>query len=375
MRVKMFSAPTMAQAMEEVRHALGPDAIIISTHEAARGRGVEIRAAVERRAIPAHPHTTFETAEISPDTIKPAPADARVMPPQAYPTIDNNSQIMAEHAKLLRKALAQHGFSRRLGHAVLEACRAISEPDLKETLARVIDLRFSIEPIPHVPNRPIMLVGAPGVGKTATTAKLAARAVLKGLETHLITTDTLRTGAIDQLDALAQVMGRNVTAADTPGTLKNITQGLLTAPSPTASVFIDTPATNPYNPKEIDDLDAFARAANAEPVLVIAAGHEGAELIETMKAFAPLKVTRVIVTRLDAARRLGSIFSAIDACHLTLAHYCQSPYIGAGLECFTPQEIAQRILGRHPVQHQGEELPLSSPALPQSIPFEKRAAS
>ncbi len=370
MRVKMFSAPTMALAMEEVRHALGPDAIIISTHEATRGRGVEIRAAIERRAIPAHPRRTIDATEISPDDIKSAPEESSARGPAPA---DTSSGVNTQNMKLLRKALAQHGFSRPLGHAVLEACQTISETDLEETLARVIDMRFSMEPIAQFPNRPIMLVGAPGVGKTATTAKLAARAVLQGLETHLITTDTLRTGAVDQLDALAQVMGRSAATAATPGALKNITEGL--AAAPTLSVFIDTPATNPYNAKEIDDLAAFARAANAEPVLVIAAGHEGAELIETIKSFAPLGVARAIVTRLDAARRLGSIFSAIDACHLTLAHYSQSPYIGAGLECFTPQDVAQRILGNRRLHYQGEDLSLPSVPLPQNIQPVKRVAS
>ena len=369
----MFSAPTMALAMEEVRQALGPDAIIISTHEANRGRGVEIRAAVERRTMPAPARRITDAYEISPDVIQPAPSDELSQNSKIALPEKEAARVLTQNIKDLRKALVGHGFSRSLGHSFLEACRAVSEPDLEETLARVLDMRFPMEPIAHIPNRPIMLVGAPGVGKTATTAKLAAQAVLRGLETHLITTDTLRTGAIDQLDALAQVMGRNVTAVGTPDSLKDIANKLAT--TPTTPVFIDTPATNPYNAKEIDDLAAFARAADAEPVLVIAAGHEGAELIETIKAFAPLKATRVIVTRLDAVRRLGSVFSAIDAGQMTLAHYSQSPYIGTGLECFTPQDLAQRILGHRQFQHLGKNAPLPSNRLPQNIQPATRVAS
>jgi len=370
MRVKMFSAPTMAQAMEDVRLALGPDAIIISTYEARRGRGVEIRAAVERRSGPAQIIRETDIAEISPGALKPAPPPASGKKAAARP-----AGKTVRHLQPLRKALVAHGFSRRLGHALLAACDAVRAPDLPEALARVIDMRFSMEPIPCAPARPLMLVGGPGVGKTATTAKLAARAVMQGLETHIITTDTLRTGAIDQLGALAQVMKHTVAAADTPGALQDIAEKMAPKAGRAACMVIDTPATNPYNPKEIEDLTAFARAADAEPVLVMAAGHEGAELIETIKAYRPLNITRVIATRFDAARRLGSIFSAIDAGHLTLAQYSQSPYIGAGLENFTPQDIAYKILGHPPADLRINDPALSPAPFSQELPPEERAAS
>ncbi len=341
MRVKTFTAPTMAEAMEQVRRTLGPDAIIISTHEARRGRGAEIRAAVERAPRQEAPICAPES--ITPHTLKPAPSHAaHTAAAQSAP--DHGERQWAR----LRKALVIHGFSKALGNALLNACQAMDEPDLEEALARTIDMRFSLEPVALVPARPLMLIGPPGVGKTATTAKLAARAVLRGHRPRLFTTDTLRTGAVDQLARLAEVMKCTVTAIDTPAAMKTALGNAAAGTASPAPVFIDTPATNPYAHTEIDDLRGFIDAVDAEPILVLAAGSDGAELIDTIKAFRPLGTARVIITRIDASRRLGSVLSAVDACHLTLSQYSQSPYIGAGLETFMPQDVAQRILAVQP---------------------------
>ena len=51
MRIRTFMAETMAEAMDQVRIELGPDAIIISTAEGKRGRGAEVRAAIEEEDI------------------------------------------------------------------------------------------------------------------------------------------------------------------------------------------------------------------------------------------------------------------------------------------------------------------------------------
>lgn len=52
MRLRTFSAPTMSEAMKQIRDALGDDAIIVSSHESERGRGVQVTAASENNAVP-----------------------------------------------------------------------------------------------------------------------------------------------------------------------------------------------------------------------------------------------------------------------------------------------------------------------------------
>ena len=55
MRIKTFTADTMADAMAQVREELGDDAVIVASHQGAKGRGVEVRAAITHTVTPKTP--------------------------------------------------------------------------------------------------------------------------------------------------------------------------------------------------------------------------------------------------------------------------------------------------------------------------------
>ena len=96
----------------------------------------------------------------------------------------------------------------------------------------------------------MILWGPPGVGKTVCVAKLAARARLAGHEAHLISTDTIRAGALDQLNVYADRLGLTLATTAQGDSLDKLVQA---APSDTL-VLIDTPAVNPYDPDGINTL-------------------------------------------------------------------------------------------------------------------------
>ncbi len=330
MRLKTILAPDMAQAMEQVRDELGPDAIIISTLQAKRGHGVEVRAAVERSATMPPPVPAHNTSEILPLNGRRSD-DSRA---------EALNAITSDHVK---KLLQFHGLAPKLGKALLTVSAAVNAPNAKEALERAIELRFPIETLRPAPVRPIMLIGGPGVGKTVTAAKLAARAVLAGARPRLITTDTLRSGAVDQLRSLARKMGQSATVAEEPDRLQSLIEPSKRPAKTPRPAFIDTPAINALAQNELDDEKRFLKSGNIEPVAVVAAGSTSADLTETLTAFMPLGVKRVIVTRLDATRRIGSVLNAVDQTKLGLTLASDSPYIGEDLEPFTPQMIAHRL--------------------------------
>lgn len=320
----------MAQAMEQVRDELGPDAIIISTLRAKRGRGVEVRAAVERSAALPLSAPADETSKMPlPNGFKSSGAQS-----------DALSAITSDHVK---KLLQFHGIAPKLGNALLTVSAAIDAPNAKESLERAIELRFPFETLRPAPIRPIMLIGGPGVGKTVTAAKLAARAVIAGARPRLITTDTLRSGAVEQLRSLARKMGQSATVAEEPDRLQSLIEPSKRPMKTPRPAFIDTPAINALAQNELDDVKRFLKSGNIEPIAVIAAGSTSADLTETLRAFMPLGVKRIIVTRLDATRRIGSVLNAVDQTKLGLSLASDSPYIGEELEPFTPQTIAHRL--------------------------------
>ncbi len=115
--------------------------------------------------------------------------------------------------------------------------------------------------------------------------------------------------------------------------------------APTA-IFIDTPGTNVLAIGERDDLARFIKAGEIEPVLVQAAGADCAEAAANAKLFAALGARRMIMTRLDAARRLGSLLAAADASHLGIAEVSLSPYLSEPLNALKPVALARILLAQ-----------------------------
>ena len=172
-----------------------------------------------------------------------------------------------------------------------------------------------------------------------TTAKLAARSVLAGKKTCLITTDTLRAGAIAQLQSFADILKVKLHSADNVKELAAILDD-----HKGHAIFIDTPATNPYSRSELRDLDEFIRACNLEPVLVAPANGDADDFIDLAKIFSSIGARRLIATRMDTSRRLGGILAASDAANLALAQVSITPYVAQGLSAINPLSLARLLI-------------------------------
>jgi flagellar biosynthesis protein FlhF len=295
MRLRVFRAARMAEAMAACRAELGEEAVILSSRRV--GGQIEITAALEAE---------------EPLLIPPAPAE----PPPAAPT-----------------ALAWHNLpgplADRLGAGPLEA-----------TLAATIPFR-------HLPDgraRPVLLAGPPGAGKTLSAAKLAARAVLAGLAPLVVTTDGQRAGATEQLAAFTRLLGLTLAVAGSPGTLAKA----LARRAPGQPVIVDTAGCDPFDPAAAAALLAFARAAEAEIVCVLPGALDPLEAGDLARAFAAMGARHLLPTRLDQARRLGGVLAAAAAGPLALAEAGTGPGAADGLTALSPAWLADRL--RHGVR-------------------------
>jgi len=311
MRLKTFTAPTMKQAIKLVRDELGPDAVIVSTVQSrADGGTVRITAAVE-------PADTRPPA-----AAEPAPAKARVL-------------------DAVRCTLEDHGTPAPLVERLVTAARVLMGDDPRMALAAALDDGFRFAPVPERDHgRPLMLVGPPGAGKTIAAAKLAARARLRGDPVTVISADTERAGGVEQLASLARLMKAALRTAATPEALAQAVGECGVG----ELVVVDTPGTNPYSEAGLDALAALATAAKAEPVLVLNAGGDARDYAECAASFAGLGATRLIATRLDMARRLGSLLAAADAGRLRFANAGTGPHVGKGLPALNPVSLARLLL-------------------------------
>ena len=313
MQLRSFNAPSMQAAMALVRETLGVDAIIVSTHESLRGRGVQVTAAVE--------DPKFEPAAA-------IGADGDAAP-------DN----------IFAQVLSYHGVPGPLSLRLAAAATRIVDEDHVVALAAALDESFLFEDIVVSAEQPIMLVGASGVGKTTSVAKLAARQCLTGKSVALLTTDTVRAGAITQLKGYADLLEQPLfTAHD----LDSYRRALARAKEGHA-VIIDTPGTNPFSDTEVADLRRFIDADAVEPILVQPAGLDSEDAAESARIFRSLGCRKMLAVRLDAARRLGSVLAAADTGNLALTEVSVTPSVAQGLMPINPMSLA-RVLCRDPFE-------------------------
>jgi flagellar biosynthesis protein FlhF len=268
MRLKTFQTASMADAMAQIRAEFGAEAIIVCA-ETDR-TGVRVVAATDAQAAP------------SPDRVPEDVAD------RLYELLDFHC-VPAPLAERL------------IGTALLAAT---DDPVL--ALGAAFESVFAFRPLHHSgrETKPILLIGTPGQGKTATAARLAARIVLAGQPVRMLAADGPRAGAIAQITELCRPMGLAVeTASDAEALAHAVVQ------SSPGLVVIDGPGLNPLDADDMALASELARAADAEPVLVLAAGGEAAETADIAAAFVSLGASRFVATRLDVARRLGGVLS------------------------------------------------------------------
>lgn len=324
MRFRTITAPTMEAAMAELRATLGPAAIILNS-ECARDGKVTLRAAFER-----------------------APSDGQNGDATSPQTQNRFSRDEYEDTvSAIDTALAFHRGPQAINAMLLRTIETMNADDSVQALAAALDTRYVFSPIPLQPVRPILLIGPAGAGKTITAAKLAARSVLAGHETKLITTDLVRTGGAEQLAAYASSMSVPLFRADGAMALT----ALLEARNDPATCIIDTTGTSPYNLTELKLLRKLVMAVDCDPVLVLPAGGDAVEACEIANIFSGLGARGMIVTKLDVTRRLGSILGALEAAAMALHHVSITPFVANGLAPITPAGFA-RLLLEDPAEHE-----------------------
>ena len=284
MRLKLFHAANMAEAMAAVRAELGDDALILNTQRISNG--VRITAALE-------------------DAPEPPPPDPARLAALAW-------------------------------HAVPEALRpSLAQGALPDALTRV--LRFGTLPL-HAHDPPVLFTGPPGAGKTLSAVRLATRLVMAGTLPMVITTDGKRAGATEQLAAFTRLLGVPLLVASQPISLARA----LAQRRDGAPVLIDTAGCDPWRVEQIEELRHLTHASGAHVTLVLPAGLDPGEAGDLAALHKEAGASTLIATRLDLARRMGGIIAAAAA-GLMLAEAGTGCSAADGLVPMTPSFLAARL--------------------------------
>ena len=303
----------MQEALTLARRELGEEAVVLNTKHVKAGgilglRGgtkVELMAAVDESA-------SVELAPSAPYVASvPSVSSVPFQPPQPDPEVNQLRSEVKELSALVRSLMGGPALAEPAVDVPLLVRAGVDESLLQGPLADLANLEdplslasalagkmqaFTIPP-PLDGKQVIAFVGPTGVGKTTTLAKLAARLSLeRRVKVALVTADTYRIGAVEQLRTYARIMGIPLEVALSP---EEVTSAI-EKHSDKDVILVDTVGRSQRSDEHLAELKSFVDAASpTETYLVMAASLSRSTQDEVVDKFKLLSPTRLVVTKID----------------------------------------------------------------------------
>lgn len=386
MRIKTFEAPTMQEALLQARNELGEDAVVLNTKHVKTGGilgiggadRIELMAAIDEAVLPqsAQPKSatavldrlvdesevTFQPSQIATEepelaTLpKAIPVKASVPEPVAQNN-DDFAKLQAEVKELSslvrnlltgksQPAVSKDGLLSDLGVDIdivksqFADCMNVTDP---QELAAILSTKLSgFANPPSLNNKEIIaIIGPTGVGKTTTLAKLAAYFSLElGKSVAMVTADTFRIGAVEQLRTYARIMGVPLEIALSP---EDVAEGIAKH-SDKDVILIDTVGRSQRNSEHIDELYGFIKAAKpTQTHLVVSASSAPQIQEEVIICFAPLSPTHLAITKLDESPNRGCLINLPIRSGLGISCMTNGQNVPQDIEFASASGLAQRI--------------------------------
>ena len=349
-----FSARTMGEALEKVREKFGHEAMIMGSRKFRAGGflGFGSREMVEVYVADTRPGVQGLKAGgrrsvIPPSSAQVPPAGEADPAPIARPPIREDGELQKLQADLgriengLSELLHRPDEKGSLAHPFLRECYDLLlsnevEPRIADAIVAEIEeqklpggfpAKSSVDLIVRdylaryfEPNRPMVssdgprilfLIGPTGVGKTTTIAKLASRAKInQRRKVGLITLDTYRIGAVDQLTQYADIFKVPVHVIQSPEELS--TEVEKCAQEGDELIFVDSAGRSPQDELKMSELKKFINALpQAEVHLVLSTTTHPKTLSSIAERFTPMGFDRVILTKLDESVALGPLVGSL----------------------------------------------------------------
>ncbi len=395
MRIRRYEAPTIQEALVKVKKDLGPEAVILYTKTFRKG-GVlglfgrpmaEITAGIDLNLLDdvVKKKTTIHSAPSVVDrgetSVRP-PATIGSSPPVYSPlgsldparakvkalqrelnemktssvatafrdlTQTDSTGVLSEGFNQIKKKFAKQEVEDFLIQKMVKGMIAdrIDPDKTGEVFAwtnRFVAGAVKIAPAAPDVNfqRVIAFVGPTGVGKTTTLAKLAARySLMERKKVAMVTADTYRIAATEQLKTYGKIMGIPVDVADSAEDISAI----LAKYKNVDLVLVDTAGRSPSSDEQLDELKHFiARSQPDEIHLVLSATTKYFDMIRIIERFgSAVPINRMIFTKLDETRYYGAFLNLMNNFQIPLSYYATGQNVPDDLELPEIQSLSERI--------------------------------
>ena len=331
--VRTFQAGSMREALERVKRELGAEAVILGTRSMSAGGvgGLVGRQRVEITAAP-------------PDVPACAPRIAGPTPPRhGPPALPEN--LYPYYVQLVQSEVAEELAVRLVREAASVAGSDTTADRIRETMraaiAQMIPTTGGIELTTGSPQR-VALVGPPGGGKTTALAKLAAEFKLRGRrEVAILSLDMHRMAANEQLRRYAELIGVPLYTVQTVAGARELSARL----EPVELLLIDTPGVGLRDHGRFARLAALLRATRPQEVhLVIPISFAQLAQQRAAQLFAPLGVSRLVLTHLDETVGLGVILTAAQKMKWALSYVTDGQNVPKNIQEACGRRMAELIL-------------------------------
>lgn len=326
MRFKSYRVRSMAEAMARIAEDLGPNAVIVESRPLSRGLlgrfgrgGYEVTAAVDEGYS-----LQQEVAELR--------SSLRLLLEE---TMDDTS--------LLGRRLKEAGVAAEVVASLLSEAKERQDPDALRS--RLEELLGAPQPIllSEARAKVVAFVGPTGVGKTTTLAKLAARfAIAEKVAVGLVSADSHRLAAAEQLRTYAEVLGVPMRVANNPREMAEAVRSF----QDQDLVLVDTGGRSHQNALQLAELrEVLAAARPDETHLVLSLSSDPETALRQAEAFRAVGVDKVLLTKRDEAERLGLVVNLAYKGYRPFSYVTTGQRVPEDIEPFSPRPVVRSLLG------------------------------
>ncbi|MDS0524093.1 flagellar biosynthesis protein FlhF [Clostridium sp. SHJSY1] len=369
MVIKKYTAKNMNEALTRIRYELGKEAVIISQRKIKKpgikgffsGKLIEVTAAIENSTLGATKKTEEKQVE---DSFEKSLNDLKKVmnkefgekkPVQVEKESSKIESEVAEMKELLNQVIKNTDKGEAQEDELLTLIKdldidvdfydelkdKVGSEEPRKKLREVIESEIEIAEDELHGN--VVFVGPTGVGKTTTIAKLAGRlSLIDKKKVGLITVDTYRIGAVEQLKTYAEIMNIPFKVVITMKEMEEAVESMKDCDI----VLIDTTGRSSKNTMQISELRAFVQKANPNSInLVISATTKNRDIKTILEGYKELDYKSVIITKLDETSVYGCLYNIQKVANEPLRFVTTGQNVPDDIKAPTKNDIIRFIFG------------------------------